>query len=215
VVCSSVTFTFAKLEEGAKIMTGRFFTRFILAVAVLSLIACGGLRFSQLDPAAKDYHPGRIAVFPADVATYEEARAPIEQIVSGVLMEKKWFSDVIDAANLNRQMQANEELRKAMMDYMSKLQTLNFSDAALSKKIGELTKTDAFLLVSVDYWNYTVEKDKNLAKVSIGLRLIDGPSGKVMWKAGHHLADSYLLLKPELSKVARSVVKDMVREMPH
>ena len=193
----------------------KFLTRFILAIAVLSAIGCGGLRFSQLDPAAKDYHPKRIAVFPADVGTYEEARNHIEQIVPGVLMDKKWFSDITDTASLNRQIQANEALRKATTDYLSKLQTLNYSDPALSKKIGELTKTDAFLLVAVDYWNYTVEKDKKLAKVSVGLKLLDAETGKMMWKAGHHLGDSYMLIKPDLSDVARSVVKEMVSEMPH
>jgi len=201
--------------KGVKIMMGKFFTRCILIIAVLSTIACGGLRFSQLDPAAKDYHPKRIAVFPADVGTYEEARSHIEQIVPGVLIDKKWFSDITDSASLNRQIQANDELRKAMTEYMSKFQTLNYSDPALSKKIGQLTKTDAFLLVAVDYWNYTAEKDKKLAKVSVGIKLIDAETGKIMWKAGHHLAESYMLLKPELFKVARSVVSDMVVEMPH
>jgi len=201
--------------KGVWLMRGKFFTRFILVIAVLSTIACGGLRFSQLDPAAKDYHPKRIAVFPADVGTYEEARNSIEQIVPGVLMEKQWFSDITDTASLNRQIQANDELRKTMTDYLSKLQTLNYSDPALSKKIGELTKTDGFLLVAVDYWNYTVEKDKKLAKVSVGLKLIDAENGKIMWKAGHDLGESYMLLKPELSKVARSVVSDLVKEMPH
>jgi hypothetical protein len=196
-------------------MIRKFCIRFILAVAVLSTMGCGGLRFSQLDPAAKDYHPKRIAVFPADVGTYEEARSHIEQIVPGVLMEKKWFSDITDTASLNRQLQANEALRKDTTDYLSKLQTLNYSDPALSKKIGELTKTDAFLLVAVDYWNYTVEKDKKLAKVSIGLKLIDAETGKMMWKAGHHIGDSYMLIKPDLSNVARSVVREMVSEMPH
>ncbi len=196
-------------------MMGKFFTRFILVIAVLSTIACGGLRFSQLDPAAKDYHPKRIAVFPVDVGTYEEARNSIEQIVPSVLMEKQWFSDITDTASLNRQIQANDELRKTMTDYLSKLQTLNYSDPALSKKIGELTKTDGFLLAAVDYWNYTVEKDKKLAKVSIGIKLIDAENGKIMWKAGHDLAESYMLLKPELSKVARSVISDLVKEMPH
>ena len=196
-------------------MMGKFFTRFILVIAVLSTIACGGLRFSQLDPTAKDYHPKRIAVFPVDVGTYEEARNSIEQIVPSVLMEKQWFSDITDTASLNRQIQANDELRKTMTDYLSKLQTLNYSDPALSKKIGELTKTDGFLLAAVDYWNYTVEKDKKLAKVSIGIKLIDAENGKIMWKAGHDLAESYMLLKPELSKVARSVISDLVKEMPH
>lgn len=193
----------------------KYVVGFFLLVAVLNILACGGLRFSQLDPAAKDYHPKRIAVFPADVGTYEEARNSIDQVVPGVLMDKKWFTDIVDTASLTRQIVSNEELRKSMTDYVSKFQTLNYSDPALSKKIGELTQTDAFLLVAVDYWNYTVEKDKKIAKVSIGLKLIDAETGKIMWKAGHHLAESYMLLKPELSDVARSVVKDMVAEIPH
>ncbi len=196
-------------------MVKRRIAGWMLMIAVLSLAACGGLRFSHLDPAAKDFHPKRIAVFPMDVGTYEEARTHMEQIVPGVLAEKKWFSEITDTAALNRQILANEELRKAMTDYLSKLQTLNYSDAALSKKIGELTRSDAFLLVAVDYWNYTVEKDKKLAKVSIGLKLIDAESGKTMWKAGHQLSESYMLFKPELSKVARDVVSDMTGEMPH
>ncbi len=196
-------------------MVWKVFTRFILIIAVLSIVACGGLRFSQLDPAAKDYHPKRIAVFIVDLGTYEEARPHIEQVVPGVLMETKWFTDVVDTASFSRQVQANDELRKAMMDYMSKLQTLNYSDPNLSKRIGELSKTDGFLLVTVDFWNYTVEKDDKLAKVSLGLKLIDAQTGKVMWKAGHDEKETYILLKPELSKVARSVVSKMVKEMPH
>lgn len=192
-----------------------FFNRFILIIAALCIVACGGLRFSQLDPAAKDYHPKRIAVFPADVGTHEEARHAIEQVVPGVLTEKMWFSDVVDTAGLNRQIQANDELRKAMTEYLSKLQALNYSDPVLSQKIGELTKTDAFLLVSVDYWNYYVEKDDKLGKVSIGLKMIDAQTGKTMWKAGHDEKEAYTFFKPELSKIARSVVKTMVKAMPH
>lgn len=191
-----------------------FFNRFILIIALMSIVSCGGLRFSQLDPAAKDYHPRRIAVFPVDVGTHEEARHTIEQVVPGVLTEKMWYNDVVDTASLNRQIQANDDLRKAMTEYLSKLQALNYSDSALSQKIGELTRTDAFLLVSVDYWNYYVEKDDKIGKVSIGMKLIDAQTGKTMWKAGHDEKETYTFFKPELSKIARSVVKTMVKEMP-
>ena len=191
-----------------------FFNRFILIIALMSIVSCGGLRFSQLDPAAKDYHPRRIAVFPVDVGTHEEARHTIEQVVPGVLTEKMWYNDVVDTASLNRQIQANDDLRKAMTEYLSKLQALNYSDSALSQKIGELTRTDAFLLVSVDYWNYYVEKDDKIGKVSIGMKLIDAQTGKTMWKAGHDKKETYTFFKPELSKIARSVVKTMVKEMP-
>lgn len=186
----------------------------ILLMLLLSLAACGGLRFSQLDPSAKDYHPRRIAVFPSEIGTYEEARVHIDQIVPGVLAEKKWFDDVIGASDLSRQVSANDELKKAMTEYLSKLKTLNYSDAALSKKIGELTKTDAFLMVTVDSWNYTTEKDKKIARVGMGMSLIDAETGKMMWRAGHHREESYMLLKPELAKVARALASNMLNYMP-
>ena len=174
------------------------------------------LRYSQLDPAANDFHPQTIAIFPVvDVGTYEESRGDVEQITAGVLIDKKWFTNVTDAASLSRQFQANEELRKAMTEYISKLRSLNFTDPDLSRKIGELTNVDAFLLISVDSWNYAVENDKKVGKVSIGMRFIDASTGKIMWKAGHHISERYRLIKPDLPNVARSVVRDMVGYMPH
>ena len=196
-------------------MIRKLFVICILIICILSTIACGSLRFSQLAPEAKDFHPRKVAVFPVDVGNYEEARGVVEKIVAGVLVEKKWFADVTDTESLNRQILVNEELRKAIMEYLSKLNTLNFSDPDLSKKIGELAKVDAFLLVSVDTWNYAVEKDKKVAKVSMGMKLYETATGKIMWKAGHHIAESYMLIKPDLSKVARDVARDMVKEMPH
>ena len=197
-------------------MANKLFVKCILLFFVLITIACGGLRFSQPDPAATDFHPKRIAIFPVvDVGTYEEARGDVEQIVAGVLIEKKWFTDVTDATNFSRQVQSNHELSKAMTDYLLKLRTLSFSDPDLSSKIGELAKVDAFLLIAVDSWNYTVENKDKVAKVSIGMRFVETSTGRIMWKAGHHKAESYMLIKPELSKVARSVVRDMVDYMPH
>jgi hypothetical protein len=179
------------------------------------LVACGSLRFSQMDPEAKDFHPKGIAVFPVHAGPYEEARPVTEKIIADVLIEKKRFNNLIDTENLNGQILANEELRNAMTAYLSKLNTLNFSDPDLSRKIGELTKVDAFLLVSVDTWNYTVEKDDKVAKVGMVMTLYEASTGKRMWKAGHHRAESYILIKPDLSAVARKVARDMVNEMPH
>lgn len=186
-----------------------------LMILVLTLGACGGLRYSQVFPEAKDFHPHKIAIFPVDiVGSNEEARGSVEQIVAGVLAEKKLFTDIIDTESLNRQLLANPELRKTMTDYLTKLRTVNFSDPDLSKNIGALTKSDAFLLVSVDTWNYTVEKGDKVGKVSLGMKLYEAASGKIMWKAGHQIADSYLLIKPSLPKIARDVVMEMVAYMP-
>jgi hypothetical protein len=106
-------------------------------------------------------------------------------------------------------------LHKAIMEYLSKLNTLNFSDPDLSKKIGDLAKVDAFLLMSVDAWNYAVEKDKKVAKVSMTMKLYEASTGKRMWKVSHDIIESYMVLKPDLPKIACDLVRDMVKEMPH
>jgi len=198
----------------------KLFVKCILMIFVLATIACTGLRFSQLAPEAKDFHPQKVAVFPVEMLNYEEAkgsRGVVEQIVAGSLVEKKWFADIMDTESLNRQLLANEELNKAMTEYLSKLRTVNFSDPDLSKKIGELAKVDAFLLVSVDGWDYTVQKDEKVAKVGMTMRLYEASTGKLMWKAGYDKTESYKFefLKPELRKVARDVIREMIVFMPH
>lgn len=185
-----------------------------VALAGLLLSACGGLRYSQRAPEAKDYHPGRLGVLPVDVGSYEEARGVIDEIVAGRLVRKQWFSDVVAGETIQRQLMANEALRKAVSEYMTKLKTVNFSDPDLSRQIGDLAKVDAFLIVYVDFWNYTVEKEDKVAKVGLGMKLVDAPTGKIMWKAGHHETEDYMLIRPDLTDVAEDLVDMMLDEMP-
>ena len=67
-----------------------------------------------------------------------------------------------------------------------------------------------FCWLSVDEWEYTVEKDEKVAKVGMTMQLYEASTGKLMWKAGHAITESYMLIKPELPKVARDVVSKMV-----
>lgn len=217
-------------------MKRKLFAKYILMVFVLTTIACSGLRFSQLAPEvkyfhpcgelrfsqlapeAKDFHPQKVAIFPVEMLNYEEAkgaRSAVEQIVAGSLVEKKWFASIMDTESLNSQLLANGELNKAMTEYLSKLKTLDFSDPDLSKKIGELAQIDAFLLVSVDTWDYAVEKDKNLAKVGMTMKLYETSTGKLMWKAGYDITESYMFFKPDLPKVAIDVTHEMIVCVPH
>jgi hypothetical protein len=195
----------------------KFFIKCILMIFFLATIACTGLRFSQLAPEAKDFHPQKIAVFPVEMLNSEGtkgAREIVEQIIAGSLAEKKWFANIVDAESLNKQIRDNQELSKVMTEYLSKLR-IPFSDPDLSKKIGELAKVDAFLMVNVDEWEYTVEKDDKVAKVGMTMQLYDASTGKLMWKAGYDIKESYILIKPALPKVARDVVRKMIFSMPH
>ena len=187
----------------------------MVVLALFSVSACGGLRYSQVAPEAKDFHPKKVAILPADVGTYEEARGVVEQIFAGVLVDKKWFIDVVDAATIGNQLQSNEEYRRAVLDYLVKLKTINASDSDLSKNIGEKSRVDTFLVINVDFWNYTIENDKKIGKVGLGIKMIEASTGKIMWKAGHHEAESYMLIKPNLANIAKDLIRTMVGEMPH
>jgi len=198
-------------------MAKKLFVKYILIVFVLLTVACEGLHFNQLASEAKNFRPRRIAVFPIEVWNHKEvdSRVVVEQIVAGSLVEKKFFTDVTDVENLKKQIKESEELRKVKDEYLDKLKMLTFSDPDLSKKMGELAKIDAFILLSVDEWKYTAVGDEKKAQVAMTMEMYDVSTGKLMWKANHAITSDYVLIKPELPKIARDVVFMMIDYMPH
>lgn len=186
----------------------------LFLILMIILIGCGGLRYSQVAPEAANFHPQRIGVFPVDVGSYEEARGGVDQIIAGVLMDKKWFADVVAADTMRNLLGSNEELRRLVLEYLLKLKTVNFSDPDMSKKIGEIAKIDAFLVIGIDYWNYTVENGKNIAKVGFAIKMINAANGNIVWKAGHHIIKDYMFLKPGLDGMAKSLINEMIGYMP-
>ncbi|HVO67371.1 MAG TPA: hypothetical protein VMT12_12900 [Syntrophales bacterium] len=186
-----------------------------VVLLVITFFGCSGIRYSHVIPEAKDYHPKRVVVFPVDVGIYEEARGIIDKVIAGVLIDKGWFTKVIDADTISNLIQSNKEIRIVYLDYISKLKEVNFSDPELSKKIGEKLEVDAFLVANLDYWNYTKLDDDKVAKVDVGIKMIDAASGKIIWKAGHQESETYMLIKPKLPDVAKGLVKKIIKEMPH
>jgi hypothetical protein len=175
---------------------------------------CGGIRFSQTAPEAEGFHPQTLALLALDVVGVEESRDVLDRIIVGELSDERQFKSFLSYQMMQRLLQENEPLRKTTTAYLAKLKAVNFSDSDLSKKIGELAGVDAFLLINVDYWYYTQEADKNVAKVGLSMKLINAATGVVIWKAGHDLAEKYMIMKPELSSVGRDVVRQMLRAMP-
>ncbi|MBI4633340.1 MAG: hypothetical protein HY742_05570 [Deltaproteobacteria bacterium] len=187
----------------------------ILALLALALSGCGELRNSYLAPEAKTFHPKTIAILPVEVGVYGEAGGVIDQIIAGVLSDKKWFSAVIGSDVINQKAGSNEAFRKAVNDYLAKLKTLSFSDPDLSGSIGQTAAAEALLVANVDFWTYTVEKDKKLVRIGLGMKMADAATGKIMWKASHVLTEEYSFFRPELPDVARGLVKKMIEYMPH
>lgn len=189
---------------------------FILVVSLtLMLSSCGGLRYSQVNPNAKDFHPETIGILPVDVGAYGEARGVVDQIFAGILVDKGWFSDVASPERMKSLMVYNPDVRKAVVDCLTKLQTVNFSDPELTREIGEKYKIDAFLVINVDFWNYTTEGEDKVAKVGFAVKLVEAKTGKIMWEAGHHEVEDYWLIKPDLADLADNVAGTMIESMPH
>jgi hypothetical protein len=187
----------------------------ILTILLVAVFGCGGLRYSQVAPEAKDFHPQRIAVLPADTTAFPEAKGSVDRLFAEVLGERKWFTDVVGGEEIGRRQEADAELRQAVAEYLAKLQNVSYSDPELSARIGALTRTEALLLVRVDYWNYTREGDTKMGKVGISITMIEAKTGKTIWRAVHNRASDYLLLKPDLPDVARGLIREMTGHMPH
>lgn len=188
----------------------------VLALLLLSISGCGGgLRYSQVAPEAKDFHPRRVVVLPADTTAFPEAKDTIDRLFTEVLSERKWFTAVVGGEEIGRRLKTDAELRQVTEDYLAKREKVSFSDPVLSGRIGVLTDTEAILLVRVDYWNYTTENDNKVGKVNLNITMIEAGTGKTLWTAIHQRSSDYMVIKPALSDVARALIREMIGYMPH
>jgi hypothetical protein len=187
----------------------------ILAVLLLSIPSCGGLRYSLVAPEAKDFHPRRIAVLPADATTFPEAKGAIDRLFAELLSERGWFSSIVGGETFGHRLAKDAELRQTAEEYLAKLDKVSFSDPALSGRIGVLIDVEALLLVRVDYWNYTTEQDKKVGKVGLSIVMIEAKTGKTVWTAIHHRVSDYVIIRPDLPDVARGLIREMIGYMPH
>ena len=186
----------------------------VIAILCLGILGCGGLRYSEISPDARDFHPRRIAVLPADTTAFAEAKGVVDRLFTEALIERQWF-DVVGGEAVGRRLESDEAFRKVVAGYLAKRANVSFSDPELSGRIGGLTGTDAFLLVRVDYWNYATENDKKLAKVSLSITMVEAKTGKALWMAAHHKISEYLIIRPDLPDVAKDLIREMIGYMPH
>ena len=193
----------------------RKWTTAAVALLFLAILGCGELRYLWVSPDARDFHPRRVAILPADTTAFAAAKGDIDRIFTEVLSERKWFANVVGGEAIARRMESDETFRQVVRDYLAKLANVSFSDPAMSKRLGEMAGVDAFILVRVDYWNYTTEDDEKVGKVSLNVTLVDAETGKTIWTAGHHRTSGARIIKPELPSVARDLIREMVGYMPH
>lgn len=186
-----------------------------LMCVIMMLAACGGIRYSRVSEGVQNFHPASIGVLPVDEGAYVEATDVADGIIAGVLQEKAWFKTVVPPDTIKAEMAAKSNVQDMIIRYLEKLDKLNYSDPELSKEIGATYGIEVFLVATVDSWTYTTAEGDKVARVGLSMILVQAETGLIVWRAGHHTIKDYWFIKPDLQDLARTVVKDMLDEMPH
>ncbi|MBI1823753.1 MAG: hypothetical protein HY200_07555 [Nitrospirae bacterium] len=188
---------------------------FVIIWAVVFLSGCSSINYSQLSPDSKHFHPRTIAVLPATIGEHESSREVVENAVSSKLVKTKWFSNVVDAGNVKSQMIQSGELSDSLGKYIQQLNTLGVSDPNLSEKLRESLSAEALFLTYVTSWGYGRQDGNKVARVGLGVKLIDSSKGTVIWKANHELIEEYTIFKPKLANLTDDLLTLLFKEMPH
>ncbi|MFI5304228.1 MAG: hypothetical protein ACHQYP_05460 [Nitrospiria bacterium] len=186
-----------------------------LLLFVSFLPACSSINYSQMSPDSKTFHPKTIAVLPATIGQYEASRDVIDSAVSTKLVQSKWFTKVVDAASIKTQITKSTEISDELGKYIQQLNALGVSDPGLTGKLRKDLKADALFLTYVTSWGYGRQDGNKVARVGLGVKLVDASKGTVIWKANHELVEEYTLFKPKLNNMTDDLLAMLFKEMPH
>lgn len=184
---------------------------------VFLIFGCSSIHFNEVSPIAKDFKPTAAVILPAikmpDGVDFDAER--LAKIVYGELIELKKFDRVVEPKDAQAILSQNQELQNNLLNYITKLRTLNISDPELAKKIGEAFNADALFAVEAGKWGYNKILGEKTAEVNITIKMIDAKSGNIIWKASHGEQKEYSLFKPELVDMAKDVVHRIMKNYPN
>jgi len=140
-----------------------------------------GLRYSQVAPNQRIFIQIRYRGSAATWEPTEEARWGIDQIIANELVNRKWF----DARWFRRvpfstgNYKSNADLEILGSSIIRPSSSVNFSDPEDQQKDWRDGKNRClFWLSNVDYWNYTMENKDKIAKVGMGINMVDANTGQ-------------------------------------
>jgi hypothetical protein len=188
--------------------------RWVLLFATLGLVGCGGLQETWEGPQADTFRPKSVAVLPPIVGAFEGARDAAHSAVTTAVKESRRYEQVIPVQQVNAAIQGSKDLSDALVALYSQLETVGTSDKATALKLGQALKADALVVVKVNSWEYARVEGDSVAKVAMGLRLIDAKTGTLVWKGRHETTKSYMMFKPKLQDLAADLSAYMVKYSP-
>jgi hypothetical protein len=185
-----------------------------MALGGALLAGCGGLQDVWEGPGAQSFRPSSIAVLPPIVGSFDESREPAQEVVTNALKKSARYTQVLGPDEVNGPLAASKEAREALTSYLSGIETSGVSDKGAAAILAQALKADALMVVKVTSWEYARSEGDKVAKVALGLRLIDSKQGAIVWKARHTNTTSYMFFKPSLKDLAADLSEDMIKHIP-
>lgn len=181
-----------------------------------TLFACSSINFNEVSPLAKNFKPEAAMILPSikmpDGVDFDADK--IAKIFYNTLKKTKKFERIVEPDDAKATLANNQELQSHLLDYVTKLRTLNISDVELSKKIGEAYGVNAIFILEAGKWDYSKVLDEKTAQVSITVKLVDTANGAIIWQASDSSQKSYSIFKPALTDMIQDLINKIIKHMP-
>jgi len=192
--------------------------KFILfAMLAVALTGCAGLNYNQESGNAAQFHPKTTVILPVKMPEGMELEGEkIGNILTDALTSSKNYGSVIDPSTTRNQLASkdNKELSDNVTSYLAKLIITGVSDGELSKKIGNAYHADTIIFADMSRYGYISFGGTKYGEVGFSIKVIDSASGTVYWKAGHTDQESYVIFKPDLGEMARTLMQKVISYSP-
>ncbi len=187
-----------------------------LTIISLFIFSCSSINFNEAAPSAKNFKPRSVVILPSikmpEGVDFDADK--IAKIMYDELVKTKKFDRVIEPSDAQATLSRNQELQNDLLNYISKLRTLNISDPELAQKIGTAYDAQALFVVDAGKYGYTKILDVKAAEVSLTVKMIDATTGNIVWKASHSEQEEYSIFKPELPDMAKDIIKKIINHIP-
>ncbi|HJU04047.1 MAG TPA: hypothetical protein VJ692_02770 [Nitrospiraceae bacterium] len=179
-----------------------------------AITGCGGLQETWEGPGAASFHPRSIAVLPPIIGSLEGSRDLAHEVVTSALRRSQRYPYVVDPEQVNGILINSIETREVFAGYLSLLETAGISEQDAAIKLGDALKADALMIVRVNAWEYTRLEGDNVARVSMGMRLVDTRHGAIVWRGRHEKREGYIFFRPDLRDLAADLAEYMIKYIP-
>lgn len=181
----------------------------------LIIFSCSSIEFNEIAPNATMFSPKAVVILPVKMPDgYDHDAIKAEKAIFDNALKTKKFEMILSPEFARKKMNENKELQEAIMAYYSKLKTIGISDSELAKKISDLYLVDTMIVAEFSKWGYVDYLGDKFAEVSASIKLVDGSTGTIYWKAMHREKEDYSLFKPDLGKIANEVLHKIFKNMP-